>query len=163
MGVKQSDYPPRLSDDEYALVRLIRRVWPKVLWIARDRTRLTLHSDWPVADQLGLFTARPDTVEIPFRLFPSISVGGRWSVHDLSQDYRPPSVCSHSTAKGATDSPKRFYIFKDGNMEASTSTREGALDLIRQYQKRETHYLLRPNFSIIEGEEEPIPYPSEQK
>ncbi len=109
MGVKQSDYPPRLSDDEYALVRLIRRVWPKVLWIARDRTRLTLHSDWPVADQLGLFTARPDTVKLPFRLFPSITIGGRWSVHDLRPDYRPPFLPKVLANCPAPERPDRLY------------------------------------------------------
>ena len=58
---------------------------------------------------------------------------------------------------------KRFYIFKDGTMEASTTTKKQALDLIRAYQKLETHYLLRANFSIIEGEEEVVPYPKEHK
>ena len=54
----------------------------------------------------------------------------------------------------------RYYIFKDGQQEASTATREAAIDLIRQYQAHETHYMLRANFSIIAGEEEFIPYPS---
>ncbi len=35
--------------------------------------------------------------------------------------------------------------------------------LIRQYQKDETHFLLRSEFSIIEGKEEFVPYPSQQK
>ena len=47
--------------------------------------------------------------------------------------------------------------------QASTATRESALDLIRQYQKMETHPILRAEFSIIEGEEEFIPYPSQKK
>ena len=34
---------------------------------------------------------------------------------------------------------------------------------ICQYQKLETHPFLRAEFSIIEGEEEFIPYPSRQK
>ena len=38
-----------------------------------------------------------------------------------------------------------------------------AVDLIRQYQELETHPFLRAEFSIIEGEEEFIPYPSRQK
>ena len=38
---------------------------------------------------------------------------------------------------------KRFYIFKDGTMQGSTATRESAIDLIRQYQKQETHPILR--------------------
>ena len=58
---------------------------------------------------------------------------------------------------------KRFYIFKDGTQKASTATRELAIDLIRQYQALETHPILRAEFSIIEGEEEFVPYPSRQK
>ena len=55
---------------------------------------------------------------------------------------------------------KRFYIFKDGTMQSSTATKKLAIDLIRQYQKLETHPLLCSQFSIIAGEEEFIPYPS---
>ena len=58
---------------------------------------------------------------------------------------------------------KRFYVFKDGTQQGSTATRELAVDLIRQHQKLETHPFLRAEFSIIEGEEEFIPYPSHQK
>ena len=58
---------------------------------------------------------------------------------------------------------KRFYVFKDGTQQGSTATRELAVDLICQYQKLETHTFLRAEFSIIEGEEELIPYPSRQK
>lgn len=58
---------------------------------------------------------------------------------------------------------KRFYVFKDGRMEGSTATREQAIDLIHQYQKLETHPLLRAEFSMIEGEEEFVPYPSQRK
>jgi hypothetical protein len=54
---------------------------------------------------------------------------------------------------------KRYYIFKDGTQQASTATKESALDLIRIYQEKETHPFLRAEFSIIEGEEEFIPYP----
>ena len=53
---------------------------------------------------------------------------------------------------------KRFYVFKDGTQQGSTATRELAVDLIRQYQELETHPFLRAEFSIIEGEEEFIPY-----
>ena len=53
---------------------------------------------------------------------------------------------------------KRFYVFKDGTQQGSTATRELAVDLIRQYQELETHAFLRAEFSIIEGEEEFIPY-----
>ena len=58
---------------------------------------------------------------------------------------------------------KRFYVFKDGTQQGSTATKELAIDMIRQYQKLETHPILRAEFSIIEGEEEFIPYPSRQK
>lgn len=58
---------------------------------------------------------------------------------------------------------KRFYVFKDGKQCGSTVTKELAVDLIRQHQKLETHYLLRSEFSIIEGEEVFVPYPSQQK
>ncbi len=58
---------------------------------------------------------------------------------------------------------KRFYVFQDGMQKGSTTTRELAIDLIRQYQKMETHPILRSEFSIIEGEEEFIPYPSQRK
>ena len=58
---------------------------------------------------------------------------------------------------------KRFYTFKDGTMQSSTATKKLAIDLIRQYQKLETHPLLCSQFSIIAGEEEFIPYPSVQR
>lgn len=58
---------------------------------------------------------------------------------------------------------ERFYIFKDGMQQGSTATRESAVDLIRQYQKQETHPFLRAEFSIIKGEEEFIPYPAQKK
>lgn len=44
---------------------------------------------------------------------------------------------------------------------AETFSREEALELIRTYQARETHYLLRSEFSIIEGKpQEFIKYPN---
>lgn len=58
---------------------------------------------------------------------------------------------------------KRFYIFKDGMQQGSTATKESAVDLIRQYQKDETHPILRAEFSIIAGEEEFIPYPNKTR
>ena len=58
---------------------------------------------------------------------------------------------------------KRFHVFKDGTQQGSAATRERAVDLIRQYQKLETHPFLKAQFSIIEGEEEFIPYPTQQK
>ena len=57
----------------------------------------------------------------------------------------------------------RFYIFKDGNQIASTATRESAVELIREYQKYETHYMLRSSFSIIYGAEEFIGYEEPKK
>ena len=58
---------------------------------------------------------------------------------------------------------KRFYVFRDGIMKASAATKENALDLIHRYQEMEKHPFLRAEFSIIEGEEEFIPYPSNKK
>ena len=58
---------------------------------------------------------------------------------------------------------ERCYIFKDGIHQASTATRESALELIREYQKQETHPILRAEFSIITGEEEFIPYLPQRK
>lgn len=58
---------------------------------------------------------------------------------------------------------KRFYVFKDGMQQGSTATKESAVDLIRQYQKDETHPILRAEFSIIAGEEEFIPYPNKTR
>ena len=52
----------------------------------------------------------------------------------------------------------RFHIIKDGTVQANTATREAAIDLIRAYQAKETHPILRANFSIIKGEEEHVPY-----
>ena len=57
----------------------------------------------------------------------------------------------------------RFYVFKDGTMQGSTPTKEEAIELIHQRQKRETHPILRSEYSIIEGKEEFIPYPSQKK
>lgn len=58
---------------------------------------------------------------------------------------------------------KRFYVFKNGQQQGSAATREMAVALIRQYQKYETHPFLRAEYSMIEGEEEFVPYPSQQK
>ena len=56
---------------------------------------------------------------------------------------------------------KRFYVFKDGMQQGSMSSKEEAIELIRRRQKRETHPILRSEYSIIEGEEEFIPYPTQ--
>lgn len=56
----------------------------------------------------------------------------------------------------------RYYIFKDGDMLASTATREQAISLIHQYQEREDWYI-KSNYSIIAGEEEFIPYEEPNK
>ena len=52
----------------------------------------------------------------------------------------------------------RYYIFKDCTQIGSTETRDEAIDMIRQRQKRETHYLLKSEFSIFYGCEEFIHY-----
>ena len=52
----------------------------------------------------------------------------------------------------------RYHVFKDGTEVGETSTRENAIDMIRSYQSRETHYMLRASFSIIKGEVEFINY-----
>ena len=58
---------------------------------------------------------------------------------------------------------RRFYMFKAGMQKGSMETREEALEMIRLWQSRETHPFLRSQFSIIEGQEEVVPYPSRQK
>lgn len=52
----------------------------------------------------------------------------------------------------------RYHIFKDGQHIGSTETREEAIDMIRQRQARETHFMLKAEFSIIHGQQEFIPY-----
>jgi len=52
----------------------------------------------------------------------------------------------------------RYYIFKDGMQIGSTTDKESAIDMIRVKQARETHPILRSEFSIIKGEEEFVPY-----
>ncbi|MCM1235912.1 MAG: hypothetical protein NC489_37955 [Ruminococcus flavefaciens] len=56
---------------------------------------------------------------------------------------------------------KRFYLFKDGTQLGSVATRVAAVGSIRLYQEKEMYRFPRPEFSIIEGEEEFIPYPKE--
>lgn len=58
---------------------------------------------------------------------------------------------------------RRFYIFKDGTMLGSTATRDQAVSFIREEQSNETHWLIRSEFSIIMGEQEFVPYPSQKK
>lgn len=53
----------------------------------------------------------------------------------------------------------KYYVLKDQQIKAVTSSREEALELIRIHQARETHYI-RSEFSIIEGKpQEFIKYP----
>lgn len=52
----------------------------------------------------------------------------------------------------------RYYIFKDGMLQADTANRESAIDLIRVYQTKETHQWLKAEFSIIKGSQEFISY-----
>lgn len=56
------------------------------------------------------------------------------------------------------DTMTYFYVMKDGQNIGRTGSRAAALDMIRQAQARETHYMLRANFSIIAGIEEHIAY-----
>ena len=51
-----------------------------------------------------------------------------------------------------------FYVMKDGQNIARTGSRSAALDMIRRAQARETHFMLRANFSIIAGVEENVAY-----
>lgn len=51
-----------------------------------------------------------------------------------------------------------FYVMKDGQNIGRTGSRAAALDMIRQAQAQETHFMLRANFSIIAGIEEHIAY-----
>lgn len=44
---------------------------------------------------------------------------------------------------------KRVYIFKYGVQQGSTATKESAVNLIRRYQKLETHRMLRAEFSTL--------------
>lgn len=51
-----------------------------------------------------------------------------------------------------------YYILKDGILQGRTASKESAIDMIRQYQAMETHYL-KAEFTIIEGKaEETIKY-----
>lgn len=53
---------------------------------------------------------------------------------------------------------ERYHVIKDEKIEASAATREQAIDMIRAYQSKEVHPILKAEFSIIKGEEEFIPY-----
>ena len=77
------------------------------------------------------------------------------------QNVRPCCAGNDGLVKEAK--MKRFYVFKDGTQQGSMPTKEEAIELIRQKQKHETHPILRSEFSIIEGEEVFIPYPSQRK
>ena len=51
-----------------------------------------------------------------------------------------------------------YYILKDGVLQGRTASKKSAIDMIRQYQAMETHYL-KAEFTIIEGKaEETIKY-----
>ena len=51
-----------------------------------------------------------------------------------------------------------FYVMKDGQTIGRTGSRAAAIDMIRQAQAQETHFMLRANFSIISGVEEHVAY-----
>ena len=52
----------------------------------------------------------------------------------------------------------RWYIFRDDGLIATTATKENALQLVKQYQQSEKHYLLKANYSIMYGNMEYIDY-----
>ena len=52
----------------------------------------------------------------------------------------------------------RWYVFCDDTLIASTATKETALQLVKQYQKDEKHYLLRSAYSIMYGNMKYIDY-----
>ena len=56
---------------------------------------------------------------------------------------------------------KRWYVLKDQGIIGATSSREMAVDMVRSYQKLETHPLLRSEFSIMYGEQQFISYEKE--
>lgn len=56
------------------------------------------------------------------------------------------------------DAMTYFYVMKDGQNIGRTGSRAAALDMIRQEQAQETHFMLRANFSIITGIEEDVAY-----
>lgn len=51
---------------------------------------------------------------------------------------------------------KLYHIFKDGILYEKSTARRKAIEIIRLAQAQETHYLLRSEFSIIQGEAEAI-------
>lgn len=52
----------------------------------------------------------------------------------------------------------RFWVLRDGTIIGAAPNREEAIEMIRQHQQRETHYLLKASFSIMYAEQEFIPY-----
>lgn len=52
----------------------------------------------------------------------------------------------------------KFYVVKDGHIEAIAPSKELAIDSIRVKQARETHPFIRADFSIIQGTQEFVPY-----
>ena len=52
---------------------------------------------------------------------------------------------------------KRYHIIKDGKLIGSEETEEEAIERIRRYQERETHYI-RSEYGYIYGEEICIKY-----
>lgn len=46
----------------------------------------------------------------------------------------------------------RYHIIEDGRIIGSTPTREEAIEMIRQYKARQSHWLT-PDYYIIKGEE----------
>lgn len=48
----------------------------------------------------------------------------------------------------------KYYVVKDGTIQAETATKKAAIELIRAYQETEKQYYIRATFSIIEGKPE---------
>lgn len=58
---------------------------------------------------------------------------------------------------------KYYYVFQDGLQIAQATEKERAITLIRAFQDARSDSSSKPEFSVIEGEEEIIPYPSQKK
>ena len=46
----------------------------------------------------------------------------------------------------------RYHIIRDGSVKGSFCTKEEAIDMIKRYRARETHWL-KSDYYIIKGEE----------
>jgi hypothetical protein len=53
---------------------------------------------------------------------------------------------------------ERFHILKDFQIVGSTTTEDEAIEMVRQYQARETHYMLKSEYMIIRGQLQLVSY-----